>query len=1328
MNADKRKEKSAKRPANAPAAPVVPAVPVHVPPLFRAIDWFTFGITTLVIFTAYFLTLAPELTLEDSGELATGSFYAGVPHPPGYPTWTMYSWLFTVLLPFKNIAWRVAVSSAVAGALSCGLLAFLVSRGSSMMIEGIAGLKDIGRRWENAICVVSGFVAGCLIGFNGFMWSQSNIVEVYPFSVLSLMGVLLCLMRWIYAPHQRRYLYWAIFLYGVSFTNHQTLILACLGIEVAILAADYKVGRNLFACNGLVYFCGLVLKLKGVLVCFDGNTLLFSLYNVIGVGSLYVFLWYSLKGKRSTRAFVLLGHFFINAVVFVVWFKNAGKPGAAMSEGDFTQFMIFLNPVLVPLIYLFCLLTNTAETVIPFQGKALWREWSPPWIGLFCWISGAAFYLYMPITSMTNPPMNWGYARTYEGFWHAFSRGQYGTTNPSDVFGHPFRFLSQMLMALEGVVEEFNWVYVLIALVPFLFFLRMQKRERAWIIGITAIYISLTSLLTLLLNSSPDRQSQELNRVFYAASHLMVAMAVGYGLTLIAASMAVRYQAFRGVSILGGIAAADFAFFSLVIATKDLVSNSLDINSISLDGLGKIVCWFVIVVCAVLAKRDYFQPERLYFRFAIVISFLVSCGLTVAMLLNNTLQLDGLRDFVHTLVISFNRDQYALPIFAGLILLAMTLIFLAAVFLRRNRAPLALSLALFAAMPMHSALRHWFDNEQRGHWFGYWFGHDMFTPPFVGPDGKFGCYDPKLREQAMKGPNGHLVYPEMTRNTILFGGTDPGRFCPTYTIFCDSFIPDKCKPAFDQKYDRRDVYIITQNALADGTYLSYIRAQYFRSSQNELKIDTPFFREFATHMLGIVFGEDSSFVHGVASTVYHVLDVPLTKFGAKVEARRRAEGVFPPKEIYTPTPEDSQNCFRAYTEDVARRSEIGQLRPGEDVKVDSNGRVQVAGQVAVMMINGLLCKVIFEHNPTNEFFVEESFPLDWMYPYETPFGIIMKINRNPLPELPEEVFKRDHEFWSRFSERLIGNWVTYDTSVREIADFADKVYLRYNFSGFKGDRKFLRDNDAQKAFSKLRSSIAGVYAWRAAPGCPPEYRQKTAAQIQQLNRETDFAFKQAFAFCPFSPEAVFRYVNFLLQFNRLDDAIIVTETCLKLDPYNGQVGDLLKQLRGFKKQFTEHVQAENQLQHMEDEARKNPTNFQNLFMLAGFYLQMQQTNRAFELLDQALANPHIPSGEVASLAQLYAQLGNFARLEGVLKKLAALAPEQPEPRYDLAALYAVLGRNPEALQDLHAALDLSAKRLQHSPSARNLVSEARTDPRFNSLRLLPEFQKLVPPN
>ncbi len=60
-------------------------------------------------------------------------------------------------------------------------------------------------------------------------------------------------------------------------------------------------------------------------------------------------------------------------------------------------------------------------------------------------------------------------------------------------------------------------------------------------------------------------------------------------------------------------------------------------------------------------------------------------------------------------------------------------------------------------------------------------------------------------------------------------------------------------------------------------------------------------------------------------------------------------------------------------------------------------------------------------------------------------------------------------------------------------------------------------------------------------------------------KEADFAFRQAFAFCPYSPEAVFRYVQLLLQTRRFDDALLIAETCLKLDPYNGQVRGLVEQ-------------------------------------------------------------------------------------------------------------------------------------------------------------------------
>ena len=1322
MNTDKRKAQNVKTETSTPA-PATP--PVKVQPLFRRIDWFAMAITTLVLFVSYFLTLAPNETLEDSGELATGSFYAGVPHPPGYPVWTIYSWLFTVLIPAGSIAWRVGVSSAVAASLSCGLLALLVSRGSSMMMEGIEGLKAIEKRWENSACVISGFVAGLLIGFNGFMWSQAVIVEVYPFSVLSFMGTLLCLMRWMYAPQQRRYLYAAFFLFGVCFTNHQTLILAAPGIEIAILAADPKMGRNLFAGNALIYFIGLLLYANGVALAatFNGSSSLFTLYNVIGIGSLYIFLWYYLKTKPLSRAILLGGHFLVNVIFYLVWSKSLTSPTPSMTTVDYANYLMFLNPVLVIIIYLFCLITNSAEPVVPFNRNKLIYEWVPPWVGLVCWVVGAALYLYMPLTSATNPPMNWGYARTWDGFVHAFTRGQYGSASPTNVFDDPFRVLGQILMVLQGIVEEFNWVYALLAIVPFFFFVRMQKRERAWVVGIVAIYISLAGLLTILLNATPDRQSQDLVRVFYASSHIMIAMGVGYAIALIVAGLAAQFEKFRKPALLGGLIAFDFAVFSLILAGQDLMSNSVDTNVATYFALGKIICWVAIIANFVLAKSESFKLDRPVFLTINIVSGVATLVCTLAVLLGNTFKLDGLKAFFHSLSIIFNKDQYALPVFAVLTVVAIVVIFLISLFTNRQRASLSLILVLFAAMPLYSAMSHWFDNEQRNHWFGYWFGHDMFTPPFTAPDGTL-SYDPKLREAAMKGPNGNLVYPEMTRNAVLFGGTDPGRFCPTYMIFCESFTPANCKP-MDPLYDRRDVYIITQNALADNTYLEYIRAQYFRSSQNELGLDTPFFRDAIRNTVGVALGQDNIIVRGLSSFAFDWLDTPLTKFGAKVEARRRAEGVFPPNEIYTPTPDDSQRSFQDYMQDAQQRAQTGQLRQGEDVHVE-NGRVQVSGQVAVMMINGLLCKNIFDHNPTNEFFIEESFPLEWMYPYETPFGIIMKINRDPLPSLPDEVFARDHAFWSKYSERLIGNWITYDTPVKDITDFAEKVYLRRDFSGYKGDRKFVRDDDAQKAFSKLRSSIAGVYAYRLSPLCPPEYRPKNDKEYQQLVKEAEFAFKQSVAFCPYSPEAVFRYVNLLVQLNRIDDALIIAKTCEKLDPYNDSVTGLVKQLEGFKTQAAQQSQVHNQLQQMENEALLHPTNFQNLIGLGSFYLQMQQTNRAVDLFSQAIDNPQIPFSEAAAIAQFFAQMGNLPKLEESLEKLVTIAPNQPEPRYDLAALKTMLGKKEEAIKTLEEAINMSNNRLKTNPTARNLITEAQHDQRFDGIRSTPEFQKLVP--
>jgi len=45
-----------------------------------------------------------------------------------------------------------------------------------------------------------------------------------------------------------------------------------------------------------------------------------------------------------------------------------------------------------------------------------------------------------------------------------------------------------------------------------------------------------------------------------------------------------------------------------------------------------------------------------------------------------------------------------------------------------------------------------------------------------------------------------------------------------------------------------------------------------------------------------------------------------------------------------------------------------------------------------------------------------------------------------------------------------------------------------------------------------------------------------------MNQAADFAFRQSWALCPYSPEAVFSYVQFLTDENRTADALVVAET------------------------------------------------------------------------------------------------------------------------------------------------------------------------------------------
>lgn len=1320
----------------APAAGATPPAPTAPPNLFRRVDWLTFAITTLLVLVGYLYTIAPDLTLEDSGELAVGSMYAGVPHPPGYPVWTIYSWAFTKLIPFSNIAFRVAVSSAVAAAISAGLVGFLVSRGSSMILESIDLFKSLERRWENPLCLVSGLVGGLLLGFNGYIWSQAIIVEVYTLAVLTFMAMLTFLFRWMYAPHQRRYLYLALFFFGLCFCNHQTLIVAAVGLEVAIIAASPKMGRDFFFCNALAYALVVTGRAFGFSGILADNPGVFFIFNLIGIGSLATA--YAFTGELSKTARLWLTTIVTGLLLLLYFNYHYASNTAATLSAQAGQLMAQGKPIdnlvrdlkdyeatasiglkLLSIVVLVAMAGLAGLSYGTEKQQRLLAHWWPALACGLCFLAGALLYFYMPLSSMSNPPMNWGYPRTWKGFIHAFTRGQYEKTNPSiDLI----TLGRQLVMYAQGCKEEFNWANLLVGLVPFAFLGRMQRRERGWIIGLTGIYFCLAFLLLVLLNPQVDRQSRELVKVFFTSSHVIIAMAVGYGISLIGALILTRFQEVRWPLFIGGFAA--FAF------------NLYELASVWLDS------HFTIL------------------RVAAAMSVLVSVGF---------------------LLFAFQR-QFK-PIFTPF-------------------------LAVFLLIPADGILSHWGDNEQRHHYFGFWFGHDMFEP---GAD--------TSAAPAPKDKDGKPLYGSMARDAVLYGGTDPGRFCPTYMIFCESFIPAKDRR--DPNFDRRDVVLITQNALADDTYLDYIRAHYNRSAQS----DPPFFYDMLndansaargrTNLLasmaapldryftglgasiekerraGTSFFETSSFsdpkafsarLHGQTATT-KLPDVNAVKLGTpppdstalsaylrqqlgsaadgdgkaladglnklidgpslyddpkRFQGIRLSErtlkfaaqnpntanrvrlnrllleeaypdliapslgGLYPDREIQTATLEDLGRSFSEYSADAARRYSQGQLEAGEIVTPLQDGRVSVSGQIAVMSINGLLTKVMFDKNPDHEFYIEESFPLKWMYPHLVPFGIIMKIERNPVADLTAEQIRRDHDFWTQYSARLVGSWITYDTPIKDICDFALRTYQRRELKGFTGDPKFVRDDNAQKSFSKLRNAQGkSIYAWRAQVSTNP-------VQQQIYLKEAEFALKQAFAFCPYSPETVFNLASLLNALGRNEDAYLVASTCYEFDRDNEGVANLVRQLEAGNRPGAASAAA--RMGAPAAPAGTLPAVLQTAAML----FQAGRTNEAVAALDSMLTN-NDPNA-LLQLAEGFRELGRADRMEAALLRLTQVTPEHPETWLNLAMIQASLGKTAEAEATLEHSFKLSDARHAKNPKAEDIRADFKTNARFEQAR------------
>jgi tetratricopeptide (TPR) repeat protein len=253
-----------------------------------------------IVFTAalslYGWTLAPTVTLVDSGELIVAARSLGVAHPPGFPLYVILAHVAS-LLPIGDIAVRVNFASALFGALAAAVGTLIVTelllnrrslpskkrhprrKEKGKPKQPSPESKDEGSRSGSWLMLAPALLSGLLLAFSRTLWSYSTIAEVYSLNTLLIGIVILLLLRRARRSAQR-----------LEETRDSLLYAAALVFGLALGVHHVSVGLTLPALAVLVYAQGGVRLLKG-------KRLVYAALLVVAGLSIYAYL--PLAASRS---------------------------------------------------------------------------------------------------------------------------------------------------------------------------------------------------------------------------------------------------------------------------------------------------------------------------------------------------------------------------------------------------------------------------------------------------------------------------------------------------------------------------------------------------------------------------------------------------------------------------------------------------------------------------------------------------------------------------------------------------------------------------------------------------------------------------------------------------------------------------------------------------------------------------------------------------------------------------------------------------------------------------------------------------------------------
>ena len=191
----------------------------------------------LIIFLAVFGTYVHNLSLSvfggDVGDFVSAIVTHGVPHPSGYPLFTMLG-ILANSLPFNmTAAWKVGLVSVLAASFSLIFLYII-----TLLLT------------KNKMIAI---ITSLYMAFFSLFWLYAEIAEVFSLTILFILLLFLFSILF-YKTKKTLYLYVVSFFAGLSLSHHEIILAIFPSVAILVFSANWRIIKSpllIAKCLGL---------------------------------------------------------------------------------------------------------------------------------------------------------------------------------------------------------------------------------------------------------------------------------------------------------------------------------------------------------------------------------------------------------------------------------------------------------------------------------------------------------------------------------------------------------------------------------------------------------------------------------------------------------------------------------------------------------------------------------------------------------------------------------------------------------------------------------------------------------------------------------------------------------------------------------------------------------------------------------------------------------------------------------------------------------------------------------------------------------------------